>query len=365
MRNAWTGRKDPVPREFHFAGVGPAMKLDRGGRYPGEYPSMRFRKVLALRGPSRWGQVPSIEAWVELPQGLENRLTAHPALIDRLTALIEIEPEATVSTCLAGVCVAIQATVGARAEGLCGAWPTSEAGVERVIFPYEEEDTGRDCLEVARLLFLAALEGSAFDLDAEIDRLRKAYQSICLGPSTRSIVEAARRRNIPFRRLTEGSLVQFGQGALQRRVIAAETDRTGAVAQEVAQDKELTRELLGSIGVPVPQGRPVLDAEDAVSAALEIGGPVVVKPQFGNQGRGVATNLRTPDQIRAAYAAAVEHSSTASVIVERFAPGGDYRVLVIGGKVIAAARREPAHVKGDGTHSIRELVDQVNRDPRR
>ncbi len=101
------------------------------------------------------------------------------------------------------------------------------------------------------------------------------------------------------------------------------------------------------------------------SPPLEIGGPVVVKPQFGNQGRGVATNLRSPDQIRAAYAAAVEHSSTASVIVERFAPGDDYRVLVIGGKVIAAARREPAHVKGDGTHSIRELVERVNRDPRR
>ncbi len=365
MRNAWTGREDPVPRRLRSAGVGPASKLDRGGRHPGEIPSMRFRKVLALRGPNTWGRLPAIEAWLELPSGLDNRLGAHPLLLDQVGSLIDTEPQLSLSASLARVANAIQASLGTRAEGVCGAWSTSESAVQRLVFPFEEESTGRDCLEVARCLFVAAFEGHEFDLNAQVERLRKDYQTLCLGPSTRSIVEAARRRDIPFRRLTEGSLVQFGQGALQRRVIAAETDRTGAVAQEVAQDKELTRELLGAIGVPVPIGRPVLDVDDAVLAAQEIGGPVVVKPQFGNQGRGVATNLCSPEQVRAAYAAAVEHSSTASVIVEKFAPGGDYRVLVIGGKVIAAARREPAHVKGDGLHSIRQLVDQINRDPRR
>lgn len=332
---------------------------------PGDYPFMRFRKVLALRGPNVWGRVPTIEAWAELPEGLENRLGAHPSLVDRLRTVVEVAPEASLSAGLALLARAVQRRVGVRAEGVCGAWGTSEAGVERVVFAYEEEETGRDCLETARQFFEAALEGSEFDLDSRVERLRRDYQAVCLGPSTRSVVDAARRRGVPVRRLNEGSLVQFGQGAFQRWILASETDRTGAVAEETAQDKELTRELLRAVGVPVPEGWPVQDEDDAVEAAREMGGAVVVKPQFGNQGRGVATDLRTEEQVRAAYASAVEASGSASVIVERSAPGGDYRVLVVGGKVVAAAHREPAHVVGDGTRTIRELVEEVNRDPRR
>ncbi|MEX0585525.1 MAG: Mur ligase family protein, partial [Pirellulales bacterium] len=129
------------------------------------------------------------------------------------------------------------------------------------------------------------------------------------------------------------------------------------------QDKELTRSLLRAIGIPAPEGRPVESADDAWAAAEEIGLPVVVKPQYGNQGRGVATNLNTREQVVAAYAAAQQQEST--VMVERFAPGADYRLLVIGGRVVAAARREPAQVFGDGVRTVRELVDEVNLDPRR
>ena len=158
-------------------------------------------------------------------------------------------------------------------------------------------------------------------------------------------------------------MVQFGYGVKQRRIQAAETDRTGAIAEQIAQDKELTRMLLKAVGVPVPEGRPVSDADDAWEAACDIGVPVVVKPQDGNQGRGVATNLTTHEQVVAAYRAALAEGK--QVIVEKFAPGHDYRVLVVGGKVVAAARREPAQVLGDGIHTIRELVDTANLDPRR
>ena len=157
--------------------------------------------------------------------------------------------------------------------------------------------------------------------------------------------------------------MQFGYGNKQHRIMAAETDRTGAIAEWIAQDKQLTRTLLRSIGAPAPEGRPVTDAEDAWAAAEEIGLPVVVKPQYGNQGRGVATNLNSREQVLAAYAAAREEEST--VMVESFAPGDDYRVLVIGDKVVAAARREPAHVIGDGCRTIDALIDEVNLDPRR
>jgi cyanophycin synthetase len=138
---------------------------------------------------------------------------------------------------------------------------------------------------------------------------------------------------------------------------------TSAVAESIAQDKELSKILLHAAGVPVPSGRPVLDAEDAWAAACEIGGAVVVKPQDGNQGKGVAVNLTTREQVEAAYAQACEVSD--EVLVERYLPGHDYRLLVVGDKLIAAARRDPPLVIGDGVHSIRQLVERVNSDPRR
>lgn len=149
----------------------------------------------------------------------------------------------------------------------------------------------RAAMQTAHELIQAAIHDRPFDVAAEVEKLKLVAYDVCLGPSTRSIVEAAVRRGIPVRRLSEGSLVQFGHGAKQRRILAAETDRTGAIAETIAQDKNLTRNLLRTVGVPVPEGRPVNDADDAWAAAVEIGHPVVVKPQYGSQGRGVTTNL--------------------------------------------------------------------------
>ena len=158
-------------------------------------------------------------------------------------------------------------------------------------------------------------------------------------------------------------LVQFGWGSQQRRIQAAETDMSSAIAESIAQDKELTKQLLHAAGVAVPLGRPVTDAEDAWAAAQEIGGPVVVKPRDGNQGKGISVNIRTREEVMAAYETAVEFRD--DILVERYLPGHDFRFLVIGDKLIAAARREPPQVIGDGEHTVRQLVEIVNADPRR
>ncbi len=238
---------------------------------------------------------------------------------------------------------------------------TIEAGTYQVVVEYSEEAVGRLAFELAQDLCRAAVDDQPFDLDEALDRLRELDEDVRLGPSTGAIVYAAVARRIPYRRLTEGSMVQFGWGSKQRRIQAAETDRTSAVAESIAQDKELSKILLHAAGVPVPGGRPVLSAEDAWAAACEIGGPVVVKPQDGNQGKGVAVNLTTREQIEAAYAIAFEVSD--EVLVERYLPGHDYRMLVVGNKLVAAARREPPLVIGDGVHSIRQLVELVNQRP--
>ncbi|MFO0824326.1 MAG: cyanophycin synthetase [Gemmataceae bacterium] len=234
-------------------------------------------------------------------------------------------------------------------------------GLSRVVVEYEQ--LGTAALTVARDMCMAALQRPAVRYPRRGDARFVTWVIPCAGPSTGCIVEAARRRGVPIRRLGEGSLVLLGWGARQRRVLTAETDQTGAIAQYVAQDKHLTRALLEAVGVPVPVGRPVSDAEDAWRATEEIGVPVVVKPQYGNQGRGVATDLRTREQVEQAYAAAREESSY--VMVERFVPGADYRVLVVGDRVVAASRREPAQVIGNGRSTVAELVAEANKDPRR
>jgi cyanophycin synthetase len=196
-----------------------------------------------------------------------------------------------------------------------------------------------------------------------LKELRDLDEDIRLGPSTGAIVSAAVARGIPYRRLTQGSLVQFGWGSKQKRIQAAETSFTSAIAEAIAQDKELTKKLLHASGVAVPYGRPVEDEDDAWVAAQEIGLPVVVKPQDGNQGKGISVNLTSEEQVRKAYRVAIEFRD--DIMVERFLPGHDWRLLVIGDKLIAAARRDPPLVIGDGTHTIRQLVDIVNSDPRR
>jgi cyanophycin synthetase len=341
---------------------------------------MELRKVLALRGPNIWANYPVLEAWVDLGhfeyrpsnsiEGFNDRLMAWlPTMIEHRCTLgvrggffERLRRGTWLGHVLEHVTLELQSLAG-TVVGFGRARETAEVGVYRVVVEYLEEDLGRECLTTAHRLLMAAVHNQPFDVDAEIRRLRAFKQQICLGPSTGGIVDSAKARGIPVRRLTSGSLVQLGYGSKQRRICAAETDRTSAIAQEIAQDKELTRKLLRAAGVNVPDGRPVTSAEDAWEAASDIGLPVVVKPQDGNQGRGVATNLSTREQVIGAYEAASRESK--NILVEQYIPGNDYRLLVVNGRVVAAARREPAQVVGDGQHTVAELVAQVNADPRR
>lgn len=341
---------------------------------------MELRKILALRGPNIWANFPVLEAWVDLGDLKDSPSDSLPGFNDRLMSWLPsmIEHRCSVGErggfferlrrgtyqahILEHVTLELQSLAGS-VVGFGRARETLGDGYYKVAIEYEEEELARAALETGRQLCLAAVYDRPFDVVAEVAKLRALYQRVSLGPSTKAIVQAAVARGIPYRRLNTGSMIQFGFGAKQRRIVAAQTDRTGAVAEEIAQDKELTRELLHAAGLPVAEGRPVDDAEDAWYAAQRIGLPVVVKPQYGNQGRGVATNLNSREQVLAAYAAASQESS--HIIVEKFAPGADYRLLVVDGRVVAAARREPAQVRGDGVRTIAELVAEVNQDPRR
>jgi cyanophycin synthetase len=341
---------------------------------------MDFRTVRALRGPNVWTRFTALEATVELGH-LSAPVREFAGFASRLTAWLPdlgacacspgtsgvpfvdcLQNDTTLAHVLERTAVSLQ-TLAGSVVSFGRTVETSEPGVFRVVVEYREEEVGRLALEAARSLCLAAIHDRPFDVPAEIKKLRSLDQQIRLGPSTNSIVSAAVARGIPYRRLNSGSLVQLGYGSRQHRILAAETDRTSAIGESIAQDKELTKSLLKSVGVPVPEGRPVRSADEAWEVACEIGVPVVVKPQYGNQGRGVAVNLTTRDQVMSAFQAALDEGS--SIIVEKFAPGFDHRLLVIGNRVVAAARREPPQITGDGRHTIAELVEIANTDPRR
>ena len=209
-------------------------------------------------------------------------------------------------------------------------------------------------------------EGSVpegFDFAAERDEFIRFAQRRALGPSTMALVRAAEERRIPWIRLNDQSLIQFGHGRYQQRIQATVTSRTSHIAVELASDKEETNRILGNLGLPVPQQRLVQTADDAVAAAERIGYPVVVKPYNANHGRGISIHLTTSEQVAEAFEIAQEHSR--SVIVESFITGEDHRMLVINGELVAVAQRVPGHVVGDGVHTIEQLVDEVNQDPRR
>src|SRR5579883_432444 len=337
----------------------------RGGRVScGTGIVMEFQHIWVLRGANVWARCPVLEVEFDVA---DRAAVAEQHLADCTARLRAWLPTLTnkpigpdLPALLRDVTLELQRLAGSPVQ--VGRVRPGD-GFFRVVIEFEEEELGRACLETARQLILAALQNHSIDVAAELSRLRDVANDVRLGPSTAAIVRAAHQRGIPVRRLNNGSLVQLGHGFRQRRICTAETDATSAIAEMIAQDKQLTRALLGAVGVPVPEGRPVADAEDAWNAAQEIGLPVVVKPQYGNHGRGVATNLLTREQVVRAYDAASEEGS--SILVESYIPGDDYRLLVIGGRLVAAALREPAHVIGDGRSTITDLVAEVNRDPRR
>lgn len=331
---------------------------------------MQVSRIRALRGPNLWSRHTSIEAVVTCSEA-EQDIAGLPGFEAQLRALF---PEIALLQ-LAGHDETVPlphvlelAALGLQAQAGCLVTfslttMTQEPGVYQVVVEYSEESVGRRAFDLAKQLCQAALDNTWFDVSAALLELRELDEDERLGPSTGAIVQAAEARHIPYRRLTRGSLVQFGWGSKQRRIQAAETDRSSAIAESIAQDKELTKKLLSSAGVPVPNGRTVTDADDAWLAMCEIGAPVVVKPADGNQGKGVTVNIASRESLELAYVAARKIS--ADVLVERYIPGNDFRLLVVGERLVAAARRDPPLVIGDGKHSVRELVERVNRDPRR
>ncbi len=330
---------------------------------------MEVTRIRALRGPNLWSRHTAIEAIVRCDAD-EREIRAGAPLELKLRELLpEVAPLRTVANTetvplarwLERLTLALQARAGCQVS-FARTTPAPEDGVYQIVVEYTEEKVGRRAMELAQQLLTAAAAGQGFDAEAAVAELRAIDEDVRLGPSTGSIVQAAVARGIPFRRLTEGSLVQFGWGAKQRRIWAAEVDSTSAVAESIAQDKDLSKRLMAAAGVPVPLGRPVSDVEDGWAMAQELGLPVVVKPQDGNQGKGVTVNIVDREHYEAAYRAADE---IGKVMVEQFLPGHDFRLLVIGHKLVAAARRDPPYVVGDGVHTVRELVDKVNADPRR
>ncbi len=245
-------------------------------------------------------------------------------------------------------------------------------GVYSVVYEYAQREEGIAAGELAMRLLCSLLPPAIRPADSVPEdwnwpEARDAFiryaQRRALGPSTASLVKAAEERNIPWLRLNDQSLVQLGHGRFQQRIQATVTGKTSHIAVELASDKEETNKILGSLGLPVPRQELVQSVEGAQSAARRLGFPVVTKPYNGNHGRGISIRLTSPEEVAEGFAKAREHSR--SVIVETFLEGDDHRLLVVNGELVAATRRTPGHVVGDGVHTIAQLVDEVNTDPRR
>ncbi len=341
-----------------------------------------FRDSISLKGPSIWTYPPCIETWIDIGEledfpsdkipGLYERLEAWlPGLIEHRCnydvrgGFLQRLKEGTWTGHILEHVVLELMTLAGLPDGFGRTRETTTRGVYKLVVSNFHEECTRLALELGRELLLAAIKDEPFDITEAIKPLRRKVDRKYLGPSTAAIVNAAEARKIPhIRLLDDGNLVQLGYGAAMRRIWTAETDSTSAIAETISRDKDLTKELISSVGVSVPEGREVESAEDAVEAAEDIGFPVVVKPTDGNHGRGVFIDLTTPDDVRKAYAIAVEEGS--SVLVERSIQGIEHRLLVIGGKLIAANRSDLITVTGDGKSTVLELIEsQVNTDPRR
>ncbi|MDH3349152.1 MAG: cyanophycin synthetase, partial [Desulfobulbaceae bacterium] len=253
---------------------------------------------------------------------------------------------------------------------------TGVEGQYNMVFQYMQRDVGLESSKLARKLLVSLMPKSIqaqlhtklsddFNFSEELANFIHFTQRKELGPSTQSLVNAAEKRDIPWLRLNQYSLVQFGHGKYQQRIQATITSQTNHIAVEISCDKEDTHHLLNDLGLPVPQQRMVYSEKQAIKAAERIGYPVVIKPLNANHGRGVSIDLTSEDKIPAAFDYARKHSTSRAILVESFLTGYDHRMLVIDGELVAVAKRVPGHIIGDGKSTISELIKIVNQDPRR
>ena len=342
--------------------------------------ALRVSRIRALRGPNYWRLAPVIACDVRLGE-LEHLTSVDiPGFCERL---VEALPSLREHPCSRGTSggfvdrlregthwphilehVALELQTLAGGDVSFGrVVPSGDEAVWWVIVAYDEEEVGLESVREGVSLIRACISGAPYDIAAVVARLQDLYESVRLGPSTAAIVEEARRRGIPVRRLNSGSLVQLGHGRHLRRIQATMTDYTSAIGVEIAQDKVDTKRVLSNIGLPVPRGDTARSPDEAIDIAQEIGFPVILKPVDASHGRGISGRLDDEVSVRSAWP--IAHAVSSRVVVEHYYEGFDHRVLVVNGKVVACAQRVPAHVIGDGRQSIRELIDEANRDPRR
>jgi len=344
---------------------------------------LKIVETRVYRGPNYWNYEPAIKLIVDL--GVLEHFPTN-TLPGFTTALLEMLPGVGQHTCGTGrvagftdrlkdgtwvghvaehIALQLQREAGTEV-GRGKTRGTGDPGQYHVVYSYAEESVGVAAGKLAVRLVNHLVEAEpGFDFAAELERLILLAERSAFGPSTQAILDEAALRDIPSIRLNDQSLVQLGHGVHQKRIRATMTSGTGSLAVDIASDKKLTNRLLAATGVPVPRAEVVRDEEAAVKAATRIGLPVAVKPLDGNHGRGVMLNLADEEAVRAGYRVARSQSRGGSVVVESYLIGNDYRCLVIGGELRAVAQRVPAHVDGDGSHSINELVEVTNADPRR
>ncbi len=346
-----------------------------------KHQAIQLLRMNHLQGPSIWTYHRAVEAVVDIGALEDCPSNTLPGFTDRLLAWLPGLHEHHCGLGYTGgfverlrdgtwpghimehVSIELQNLAGMK-SGFGKARSTDQRGVYKVVIRTGQDEVGRQALLSALDLVMAAINDEPFDVEAAVKQLKVLIELYALGPSTLGIVEAATKRKIPHVRLNEGNLVQLGYGAKQRRIWTAETDRTSAIAEGISKDKDLTKQLLESCGVPTPEGREVNNAEEAWEAAEDIGLPVVVKPSNANRGRGVVIDLHTREQVMAAYEIAAKVSSY--VMVERMVKGEEHRLLIVGGKLVAAVRGELSYITADGRSSVAELVEtQINSDPRR
>lgn len=341
---------------------------------------MKILEHRALWGPNRYSRYPTIFMLLDIGEFEEQPSDSIDGFTDRLIALV---PSLQGHGCSIGgpggfiqrlrrgtwaghivehIALELQCLAGMEV-GFGKTYDTSEHGIYKVVYRYRVESAGLLAGREAVALVEATAKKRSFDIDAVVTQLKELRENDLLGPSTSSIVEEAKQRGIPALRLNNASLVQLGYGSKQRRIQATMTDRTSALGVEIADEKFRTKELLGRAGIPVPEGAIAETLDEAIRVADGIGYPVAVKPEVGNHGRGITARVSDAEELETAFASALRICD--SVIVEKSLTGLDYRMLVINGNLVAAALREPAYIVGDGTSSIRQLIDEVNKDPRR
>ena len=345
---------------------------------------MRIREINAMRGPNYWSvrrhklivMVLDLEEMEEKPSnkidGFKERLEkmfpsmfAHRCSVGEPGGFFQRVEEGTwMGHIIEHIALEIQ-TLAGMDVGFGRTRGYGEKGVYNVVFAYMEESVGRFAAKVSVDICQALIDGKDYDLSDDIQRMRELREEERLGPSTGSIVEEAAARGIPWIRLNKYSLCQLGYGANQKRIQATVTSETSSIGVELACDKEDTKYLLEQAEVQTPRGDIIRRESSLEEACRYVGFPLVVKPVDGNHGRGITVNIKNYDDALIAFRSAKESSKSGAIIIEKYIVGDDYRLLVINNKLVAAAVRTPAHVIGDGKSTIQQLIDEVNKDPRR